>query len=100
MRSGLTDFLTGFHNRRYLHARLTEELARAQRAHQTVACLMIDVDHFKHYNDTYGHLAGDEVLKKVAEAIRDGCRRSTDLAARYGGEEFAAVLPLTPARWP
>jgi GGDEF domain-containing protein len=69
LRSGFTDFLTGFHNRRYLHARLREELARAQRARQSLACLMIDVDHFKRINDQYGHLAGDAVLREVAQRI-------------------------------
>src|SRR5205807_1982284 len=64
LRSGLTDFLTGFHNRRYLHARLREELARAQRARHSLVCLMIDVDHFKRINDQYGHLAGDAVLRE------------------------------------
>src|SRR5205823_3206093 len=68
LRSGLTDFLTGFHNRRYLHARLREELARAQRARHSLVCLMIDVDHFERINDQYGHLAGDAVLREVAEA--------------------------------
>src|SRR5207253_433895 len=69
LRSGFTDFLTGFHNRRYLHARLREELARAQRARQSIVCLMIDLDHFKRINDQYGHLAGDAVLREVASRI-------------------------------
>jgi len=92
VRSGLTDFLTGFHNRRYLQARLREELARAQRARQPVACLMIDVDHFKRINDHYGHLAGDAVLREVAQRI-DGVLRVSDTGVRFGGDEFAIVLP-------
>jgi diguanylate cyclase (GGDEF)-like protein len=92
VRSGLTDFLTGFHNRRYLHARLREELARAQRAGQSVACLMIDVDHFKRINDHYGHLAGDAVLREVAQRI-DAEMRVSDTGVRFGGDEFAIVLP-------
>lgn len=91
LRSGLTDFLTGFHNRRYLHARLREEMARAQRAHQSVVCLMIDVDHFKRINDQFGHLAGDAVLREVAHRI-DAEMRISDTGARFGGDEFAVVL--------
>ncbi|HEX4619655.1 MAG TPA: DUF484 family protein [Steroidobacteraceae bacterium] len=91
LRSGLTDFLTGFHNRRYLQARLREELARAQRARLPIVCLMIDVDHFKRINDQYGHLAGDAVLREVAQRI-DAEMRISDTGARFGGDEFAMVL--------
>jgi diguanylate cyclase (GGDEF)-like protein len=91
LRSGLTDFLTGFHNRRYLHARLREEMARAQRAREPLVCLMIDVDHFKRINDQYGHLAGDAVLREVAHRI-DAEMRISDTGARFGGDEFAIVL--------
>jgi diguanylate cyclase (GGDEF)-like protein len=91
LRSGFTDFLTGFHNRRYLHARLREELARAQRSRQSIVCLMIDLDHFKRINDLYGHLAGDAVLREVAHRI-DAEMRISDTGARFGGDEFALVL--------
>src|SRR4030088_1807340 len=91
LRSGFTDFLTGFHNRRYLHARLREELARAQRSRQSIVCLMIDLDHFKRINDLYGHLAGDSVLREVAHRI-DAEMRISDTGARFGGDEFALVL--------
>jgi two-component system, cell cycle response regulator len=91
LRSGFTDFLTGFYNRRYLQARLREELARVQRQHQTLAFLMIDIDHFKQINDRFGHLAGDTVLREVARRIAAEMRTS-DTGARFGGDEFAIVL--------
>jgi GGDEF domain-containing protein len=76
VRSGLTDFLTGFHNRRYMQTRLREQLARAQRDKSTVACMMIDVDHFKRINDAHGHMAGDSVLREVAMRIDSEIRMS------------------------
>lgn len=91
LRTGVTDFLTGFHNRRYLHARLREELARAHRTAGTVGLLMIDIDFFKPINDTHGHLAGDAVLKEIARRIA-GEIRSSDTAARFGGDEFAVLM--------
>jgi diguanylate cyclase (GGDEF)-like protein len=90
VRSGLTDFLTGWHNRRYLHERLKEELSRAQRAKTTMACVLLDLDHFKTINDTYGHLAGDMALQAAAERINLQIRGS-DAAARFGGDEFVVL---------
>jgi diguanylate cyclase (GGDEF)-like protein len=94
IRSGFTDVLTGWHNRRYLQNRLREELARCRRESTALTCLMIDVDHFKRINDRHGHLAGDDVLRQVAHRIEGQVRRS-DVAARYGGEEFVILLPGT-----
>lgn len=96
LRSGFTDVLTGGYNRRYLQIRLGEELARARRRAASLACLMLDVDHFKHVNDTCGHAAGDAVLREVARRIEAEVRAS-DVAARYGGEEFVVLLPDTSA---
>lgn len=95
VRSGFTDELTGWHNRRYLQARLREELARCAREGTPLTCLMIDVDHFKSINDRFGHLAGDDVLRQLAHSI-DGEVRGSDVSARYGGEEFVILLPGTP----
>jgi diguanylate cyclase (GGDEF)-like protein len=92
LRAGITDFLTGWHNRRYLQQRLKEELARAQRRAGTIACLMIDIDRFKSINDGYGHLAGDMALKEVAQRVESQIR-SMDTAARFGGDELAVLLP-------
>jgi diguanylate cyclase (GGDEF)-like protein len=94
LRSGFTDVLTGWHNRRYLQVRLNEELDRARRDGHHVACLMLDVDHFKRINDTWGHAAGDAVLQELANRI-DTQVRASDIAARYGGEEFVVLLPDT-----
>ena len=94
LRSGFTDVLTGWHNRRYLTVRLGEELARAKRDQHSVVCLMLDVDHFKNVNDTWGHAAGDAVLRELAQRIESQVRAS-DVAARYGGEEFIVLLPNT-----
>lgn len=94
LRSGFTDVLTGWHNRRYLQVRLLEELARARRDRSELVCLMLDLDHFKAVNDTYGHAAGDEVLRELAQRVESQVRAS-DVAARYGGEEFVVLLPHT-----
>ena len=92
VRSGLTDFLTGWHNRRYLNARLKEELARAQRQSSNLVCLVIDLDHFKQINDKYGHLAGDTALREAAQRV-DTHIRGSDAAARFGGDEFVVLAP-------
>ena len=94
LRSGFTDVLTGWNNRRYLIVRLGEELARARRDGTRLVCLMLDVDHFKRVNDTWGHAAGDVVLRELAQRIESQVRAS-DVAARYGGEEFVVLLPNT-----
>ncbi len=93
-RLAITDNMTGIANHRAFQARLREEIARAQRYDYPFVLLMCDVDNFKPYNDTYGHPAGDEVLKEVAAVMRETVREG-DLVARYGGEEFAAILPQT-----
>jgi diguanylate cyclase (GGDEF)-like protein len=94
LRSGFTDVLTGWHNRRYLQVRLKEELARASREQVRLVCLMLDIDRFKQVNDTWGHAAGDAVLREFAQRIEAEVRAS-DVAARYGGEEFVVLLPGT-----
>jgi diguanylate cyclase (GGDEF)-like protein len=93
-----TDALTGLANRRTLDQRLLMEWDRAQRSTEPLTLLMIDVDHFKAFNDRHGHHGGDEALRTVAQAIDGNIRRPADLAARYGGEEFAVVLPNTDAK--
>lgn len=94
LRSGFTDVLTGWHNRRYLQVRMQEELSRASRDGTNLVCLMLDVDRFKRVNDTWGHAAGDAVLRELANRI-DSQVRASDVAARYGGEEFVVLLPNT-----
>lgn len=88
---GLTDGLTGVNNRRFFDQRLHEELERARRDRVSLGCLFIDLDRFKKINDTYGHQAGDDVLRHVAQLIREQLR-TIDVVARYGGEEFAVLL--------
>jgi diguanylate cyclase (GGDEF)-like protein len=91
-----TDGLTGLANRRELDGALEREWKAALAKGSSIALLMIDIDHFKAYNDTYGHLSGDEALKQVATTLRQQCRRAQDVVARYGGEEFVVLLPSTP----
>jgi two-component system, chemotaxis family, response regulator WspR len=91
------DGLTGLSNRRYFNEYMDAQWRLAAREHAPLSVLMIDVDSFKPYNDTYGHLAGDEVLKAIASAMQSSFVRPTDLTARFGGEEFVVVLPATPA---
>ncbi|KQP13320.1 diguanylate cyclase [Pseudorhodoferax sp. Leaf267] len=88
----LKDPLTGLSNRRLLTAELEGEIDRVARSGEAALLLMLDIDHFKSVNDTYGHLAGDQVLQAVGKALA-GCIRPMDTLARYGGEEFAIVLP-------
>jgi diguanylate cyclase (GGDEF)-like protein len=88
----IRDSLTGLFNRHFMQIALDRELARAQRRQSILAVLMLDVDHFKQFNDTYGHGAGDAVLKAVSEIFQNSIR-TEDVACRYGGEEFAIILP-------
>ncbi len=90
-RVGLTDFLTGINNRRFFDQRLSEEIMRAQRKEGTLGCLLLDIDNFKRVNDTYGHRAGDLVLKEISFLIKQQLR-GTDVLARFGGEEFSVLL--------
>jgi diguanylate cyclase (GGDEF)-like protein len=92
-----TDGLTGLYNYRYFINVLQQEFKRALRYTRPLALLMIDIDYFKHYNDTNGHLAGDNTLQTVAALIKECCR-DVDIVVRYGGEEFAVLLPETSAQ--
>jgi diguanylate cyclase (GGDEF)-like protein len=91
------DDLTGLANRRRLNQRLEQEWRRAARTGDPLTVVMMDVDHFKQYNDNYGHGAGDDCLRRVAQALDSVVHRTADLVARYGGEEFMAILPATSA---
>jgi len=92
--SAQTDFLTGLRNRRWLDDMFPRLLERCNIDHQPLSIIMLDIDHFKTYNDSHGHIAGDRALQAVASTVR-GNLRPTDVAARYGGEEFVIIMPDT-----
>jgi diguanylate cyclase (GGDEF)-like protein len=94
-RLSITDALTETYNRQYLDDRLCSEIERAHRYGHTLSLLLCDIDHFKAVNDTWGHQAGDEVLRRTAHILQTGVRQAIDWVARYGGEEFLIVLPET-----
>lgn len=87
------DGLTGIANRRYHDDKLNREWRRCQRNNSPLAAILIDIDHFKYYNDHYGHIVGDQCLREVAKALQKSSRRISDSVARYGGEEFICLLP-------
>lgn len=89
------DGLTGLFNRRYFDHRCALEISRSLREHTAMTVMMMDVDHFKRYNDHYGHQMGDDCLRRVAWALKRSLRRPADVLARYGGEEFVCILPTT-----
>lgn len=94
LKEAITDGLTDLYDHKYLILRLEEEIERSKRYLRPLSFLMIDIDHFKEYNDAFGHLAGDTVLIELAGALKGSCRK-VDTVARYGGEEFAIILPET-----
>ena len=92
-RLSITDDLTGLYNQRHFYRKLEQEMARNRRQGHPLCLLFFDVDGLKIYNDTYGHSGGNDVLKAVAQSLRQSIRRSVDSGYRYGGDEFAVILP-------
>ncbi len=90
-----TDSLTSMHNRRYFNLVYSRELKRARRTHSYITFMMLDIDFFKQYNDTYGHIEGDFALKSVAKVLKDTLQRPSDFVFRLGGEEFGVLLTQT-----
>ncbi len=95
-RKAMIDGLTGLYNRTHFEQRIDEEVSLTRRTGHPLSCVILDVDHFKVINDTYGHLVGDDVLRNLAAMLADSCR-AQDVVCRYGGEEFAMILPNTTA---
>ncbi|MFZ7112664.1 MAG: diguanylate cyclase [Desulfatiglandales bacterium] len=91
-RLSITDSLTGLYNQRHFYARLKDEILRAKRQRLPLALILLDLDNFKAYNDTYGHLAGDDAIRKAGRLINVSIREGVDSAYRYGGDEFAIIL--------
>jgi len=98
MQLATTDAVTGLYNRHYLTSHMETRLDIAQKSDKPLSVMMMDIDHFKVVNDTYGHAAGDMVLKEFAKRVGKNIR-GVDLAARYGGEEFVVMMPETPTDW-
>lgn len=94
-RLSITDQLTGLYNRRYFDEVLEKEILRARRFNHGLSLLFVDIDYFKHLNDTYGHGAGDEVLQRLGQVLKICVRNGIDVPCRYGGEEFTVILPQT-----
>ena len=91
-RLSITDSLTDLYNQRHFYSRLKEEVVRADRQKHPLSLILLDLDNFKKYNDNFGHLAGDEILRKAGEIIRSCIRDGVDSGYRYGGDEFAVIL--------
>jgi diguanylate cyclase (GGDEF)-like protein len=98
VRLSRTDGLTGLFNQRYFYAVLEAEMKRASRQNRPLSLILLDVDEFKKYNDLHGHLAGDDMLVRLASCIRRACRKDVDVGFRYGGDEFVILLPEADRR--